>query len=78
MIETKGIFIADDGDPDAGIFERVYSLKGDLCFENEEDFKNFKICLKAAFVYLGHDSINITTYEQGEKITRMILNSEEN
>ena len=67
MIEIKGFYITEPGDPSVGIFPSTWVLEGKLIFDNDEELQQFKSELKQVFDnYCG--SVKINTIDEIEKI----------
>lgn len=49
MIEIRGFYISEPGDPSVGIYPRVWSLEGKFIFEDENELNAFKADLQKTF-----------------------------
>jgi len=67
MIEIKGFYITEPGDPSVGIYPSMWKLEGKFIFENEEEIKAFKADLQKTFEnYCG--IAKIQTIDEIEKM----------
>ena len=64
MIETKRLHIYEPGEPSVGISSSHWTIEGDLYFETQEEFNEFKNKLQEAWEFAHNSPIGITTEEE--------------
>lgn len=69
MITIKEIRIDDHGDPSVGIFPSFWNITGEMNFEDEDDYKQFKLKLREAFEYLTDKPIISENLNNDKSIT---------
>ena len=63
ITKTKGFNIIFKGDPDVGIFDSMWELRGDFYFDNKVELEEFRGRLKLTFEnYCGE--VTIETFEE--------------
>ncbi len=72
MIEIKGFYITEPGDPSVGIYPSMWKLEGNFIFENEGEIEAFKADLQKTFEnYCG--IAKIQTIDEIEKLEKEYL-----
>jgi hypothetical protein len=70
MVNIKGFYITEPGDPSVGIYPATWKLEGEFIFDNEEELESFRTDLKKTFENYCGEFVKVETIDEIEKCER--------
>jgi len=70
MVNIKGFYITEPGDPSVGMFPSTWKLDGDFIFDNQEELERFRENLKKTFEDYCGEFVKVETIDEIEKRER--------
>ena len=77
MVEIKGFYITEPGDPSVGIYPSTWKLEGNFIFDNQEELESFRENLKKTFEDYCGKFAKVKTIDEVEKMEEDYLKSTE-